>query len=201
MGGPLHGAKLAASAGAIEALDDDDASNTFLHQILMVFHLIVAVCVFGVLGHVFNLENNRMRKLRTARDGTPGVVRKRSSEEDVPVIQHPPSYYKKLARKFAAEYALYRVDYFLSTASFAKPLLLLLLTYIIIILGGFVYSYLSGIPMLEALWLSWTMVADPGAHSGTPAKCSMVASRGLTTSFSNGNDLQTQEVSLPSLWG
>jgi hypothetical protein len=143
-------------------MDRAAVEDSFLHQMLLFIHFIVALVVFGALGSVIRYEVKRMRKLELTRDATNAAAGVRASSER-PIAFAPQ---KKDSRKFAAQYALYRADYFLSTAAFAKPLLLLLMTYIIIILGGFFYAYLSGMPFLEAIWLSWTMVADPGAHSG-----------------------------------
>jgi hypothetical protein len=120
--------------------------------------------VFGTLGYAIREETKRMKKFEKARDSSKASFKQPSAENATK--PHPGAQKKVASRRFAAEYALYRTDYWLSTASFAKPLLLLVLTYMIIILGGIAYSYLSGLPVLEALWLSWTMVADPGAHGG-----------------------------------
>jgi hypothetical protein len=68
-------------------------------------------------------------------------------------------------RAFIKAYLLYRSDYTLSTFTFAKPVLLLIITYILILLGAVAYSYASGKSMAESLWVSWTMVADPGTHA------------------------------------
>jgi hypothetical protein len=68
-------------------------------------------------------------------------------------------------RQFLQDYALYRVDYVLSTFAFAKPLLLLAMTYLLIVVGALFYSHSANVSYLESLWVAWTFVADPGAHS------------------------------------
>ena len=135
------------SKAVVDEEEGGGNNNTLIHQMLLVAHVIVACLVFGALGRAIRNEYVRMKTMKIAREV---AVKKKHKHH-----QHK---HKHSSRSFAMEYAWYRADYFLSTSSFTKPLLLLLLTYVIIILGGVFYSYISGLPVLEALWLSWTMV-------------------------------------------
>jgi hypothetical protein len=154
---------------AIHILDEANEDDNLLHKILLILHFILALIVFGAVGSMVYYERKRMKKLKVTTDTA-------EFTNAVPLGKVNPavSTHKKHARQFAAQYALYRADYFLSTTAFAKPLLLLLITYLTIILGGFFYAYISGLPFLEAIWLSWTMVADPGAHGGEFKDCKVI---------------------------
>ncbi|KAM0824381.1 hypothetical protein ACQ4PT_070242 [Festuca glaucescens] len=76
-------------------------------------------------------------------------VRTRGTEEEVPLE-------KRIA---------YKVDVFFSGHPYAKLLALLLATVILIASGGIALFAVSGSGFLEALWLSWTFVADSGNHA------------------------------------
>uniref|UniRef100_A0A0D9V8B9 RCK N-terminal domain-containing protein n=1 Tax=Leersia perrieri TaxID=77586 RepID=A0A0D9V8B9_9ORYZ len=76
-------------------------------------------------------------------------IRVRSTEEEVPLK-------KRIA---------YKVDVFFSGHPYAKLLALLLATIILIASGGIALFVVSGSGFLEALWLSWTFVADSGNHA------------------------------------
>jgi hypothetical protein len=76
-------------------------------------------------------------------------MRARGSEEEVPLK-------KRIA---------YKVDVFFSGHPYAKLLALLLATIILIASGGIALYVVSGSGFLEALWLSWTFVADSGNHA------------------------------------
>ncbi|KAL6840246.1 hypothetical protein ACP4OV_030056 [Aristida adscensionis] len=76
-------------------------------------------------------------------------MRVRTSEEEVPLK-------KRIA---------YKVDVFFSGHPYAKLLALLLATIILIASGGIALYAVSGSGFLEALWLSWTFVADSGNHA------------------------------------
>lgn len=76
-------------------------------------------------------------------------TRTRSSEEEVPLK-------KRIA---------YKVDVFFSGHPYAKLLALLFATIILIGSGGIALYAVSGSGFLEALWLSWTFVADSGNHA------------------------------------
>lgn len=61
----------------------------------------------------------------------------------------------------------YQLDYWFSTYSASKPIALLIITLLIIFLGGLFYHSVStqSLAIGEAIWLSWTFVADPGTHA------------------------------------
>ncbi|KAF7024819.1 hypothetical protein CFC21_037106 [Triticum aestivum] len=75
--------------------------------------------------------------------------RTRSTEEEVPLE-------KRIA---------YKVDVFFSGHPYAKLLALLIATVVLIASGGIALYSVSGSGFLEALWLSWTFVADSGNHA------------------------------------
>ncbi|KAM3334042.1 hypothetical protein ACQJBY_028856 [Aegilops geniculata] len=75
--------------------------------------------------------------------------RARSTEEEVPLE-------KRIA---------YKVDVFFSGHPYAKLLALLIATVVLIASGGIALYSVSGSGFLEALWLSWTFVADSGNHA------------------------------------
>uniref|UniRef100_A0A7S0EYY4 RCK N-terminal domain-containing protein n=1 Tax=Hanusia phi TaxID=3032 RepID=A0A7S0EYY4_9CRYP len=62
------------------------------------------------------------------------------------------------------EIVQYRLDYYLSTNPYAKALLLLNSTFLVILLGGMILSLTQGEDIGSALWESWTYVADPGTQ-------------------------------------
>ncbi|KQK10801.1 hypothetical protein BRADI_2g56274v3 [Brachypodium distachyon] len=76
-------------------------------------------------------------------------TRMRNTEEEVPLE-------KRIA---------YKVDVFFSGHPYAKLLALLLATVVLIASGGIALYAVSGSGFLEALWLSWTFVADSGNHA------------------------------------
>ncbi|KAL6010713.1 putative ion channel sym8 [Asimina triloba] len=59
----------------------------------------------------------------------------------------------------------YRVDVFFSVYPYAKLLALLLATILLIGFGGLALYAVDGDSLSEALWLSWTFVADSGNHA------------------------------------
>lgn len=59
----------------------------------------------------------------------------------------------------------YRVDVFFSMYPYAKLLALLLATVLLIGFGGLALYAVSEASLSEALWLSWTFVADSGNHA------------------------------------
>uniref|UniRef100_A0A0E0D9G8 RCK N-terminal domain-containing protein n=1 Tax=Oryza meridionalis TaxID=40149 RepID=A0A0E0D9G8_9ORYZ len=61
----------------------------------------------------------------------------------------------------------YRVDIFLSLQPYAKPLVLLVATLLLIGLGGLALYGVNDDSLLDCLWLSWTFVADSGNHANT----------------------------------
>lgn len=61
----------------------------------------------------------------------------------------------------------YRVDVFLSVHPYAKPLVLLVATLILIFLGGLALFGVTTNNLAHCLWLSWTYVADSGNHASS----------------------------------
>ncbi|KAG2533916.1 hypothetical protein PVAP13_9NG004700 [Panicum virgatum] len=59
----------------------------------------------------------------------------------------------------------YRVDIFLSLHPYAKPLVLLVATLLLIALGGLALYGVTDDSLTDCLWLSWTFVADSGNHA------------------------------------
>ncbi|XP_047071616.1 probable ion channel CASTOR isoform X2 [Lolium rigidum] len=59
----------------------------------------------------------------------------------------------------------YRVDIFLSLHPYAKPLVLLVATLLLIGLGGLALYGVTEDSLSDCLWLSWTFVADAGNHA------------------------------------
>ncbi|XP_066365721.1 probable ion channel CASTOR isoform X2 [Miscanthus floridulus] len=59
----------------------------------------------------------------------------------------------------------YRVDIFLSLHPYAKPLVLLVATLLLIALGGLALYGVTDDSLSDCLWLSWTFVADSGNHA------------------------------------
>ncbi|KAG8061751.1 hypothetical protein GUJ93_ZPchr0003g18079 [Zizania palustris] len=59
----------------------------------------------------------------------------------------------------------YRVDIFLSLQPYAKPLVLLIATLLLIGLGGLALYGVTDDTLSDCLWLSWTFVADSGNHA------------------------------------
>ncbi|KAK4253438.1 hypothetical protein QN277_010742 [Acacia crassicarpa] len=61
----------------------------------------------------------------------------------------------------------YRVDVFLSVHPYAKPLVLLVATLLLIFLGGLALFGVTTEDLAHCLWLSWTYVADSGNHASS----------------------------------
>lgn len=61
----------------------------------------------------------------------------------------------------------YRVDVFLSVYPYAKPLVLLVATVLLILLGGLALFGVTTEDLAHCLWLSWTYVADSGNHASS----------------------------------
>eukprot|EP01018_Ginkgo_biloba_P015580 Gb_31318 [translate_table: standard] len=61
----------------------------------------------------------------------------------------------------------YRVDVFFSICPYAKPLALLLATVLLIGVGGLALLAVSDDSIWDALWMSWTFVADSGNHTSS----------------------------------
>ncbi|CAO2195393.1 unnamed protein product [Urochloa humidicola] len=100
-----------------------------------IFALAVPLFLFKYIDQLRRRQTNSMRAW--------------GSEEEVPLK-------KRIA---------YKVDVFFSGHPYAKLLALLLATIILIASGGIALYVVSGSGFLEALWLSWTFVADSGNHA------------------------------------
>jgi hypothetical protein len=61
------------------------------------------------------------------------------------------------------EFLQYRLDFYFSSSRWAKPLLLLTLTFILILQSTIVLMMLAGDDLGGAMWKAWTYVADPGS--------------------------------------
>jgi len=59
----------------------------------------------------------------------------------------------------------YRLDYYLSQGQWAKPILLLAGTFLLVFCGSIGLTAATGIPISASTWISWTYVADPGTHA------------------------------------
>lgn len=79
----------------------------------------------------------------------------------------------------------YRVDVFLSVHPYAKPLVLLVATLLLIFLGGLALFGVTTEDLAYCLWLSWTYVADSGNHASSEG----VGSRLVAVSISFGGML------------
>lgn len=60
----------------------------------------------------------------------------------------------------------YRLDYYFSTNRWAKPILLLTATFVLIMAGAVLLWLASGQTISTSMWNAWTFVADPGTHAG-----------------------------------
>ena len=60
------------------------------------------------------------------------------------------------------EYLLCRLDFYFSSSQWAKPLLLLSVTFVLIVVAAIVHMLILGDSMSAAMWKAWTYVADPG---------------------------------------
>jgi hypothetical protein len=61
-----------------------------------------------------------------------------------------------------SEFLQYRLDYYFSATQWAKPLLLLGITFILILVSTVILMVLLGDSLAAAMWKAWTYVADPG---------------------------------------
>ena len=68
----------------------------------------------------------------------------------------------------------YRMDYYFSASKWAKVVLLLGFTFILIACGGGVLAILSDDHSISnSAWVAWTYVADPGTHADCPETVSI----------------------------
>jgi hypothetical protein len=80
--------------------------------------------------------------------------------------------YCKIASSFerstsVGEYLLSRLDFYFSSSQWARPLLLLTITFILIVVAAIVHMIILGDSVSAAMWKAWTYVADPGSSSET----------------------------------
>ena len=62
------------------------------------------------------------------------------------------------------EYLLCRLDHYFSSSQWAKPLLLLSVTFILIVVAALIHMLVLGDSLSSAMWKTWTYVADPGKN-------------------------------------
>ncbi|KAK3162593.1 hypothetical protein QOZ80_1BG0091330 [Eleusine coracana subsp. coracana] len=121
---------------------DRDHGSAFISSGTWNFAPTSAIIAFSLLLFLFKYIDQLRRRQTNS-------MRVSSSEEEVPLK-------KRIA---------YKVDVFFSGHPYAKLLALLLATIILIASGGIALFVVSGSGFLEALWLSWTFVADSGNHA------------------------------------
>jgi len=63
------------------------------------------------------------------------------------------------------ELVQYRLDYYFSTNRWAKAILLLFVTFVLIMCGAVLLWMSSGESISSSMWHAWTYVADPGVHA------------------------------------
>ncbi|KAL6909537.1 hypothetical protein ACP4OV_001818 [Aristida adscensionis] len=115
----------------------EDANNTMQNRSLKNFSLLISLSVLYVPLVILKYID-LVSKIRSSHDS-----------EEVPIN-------KRLA---------YRVDIFLSLHPYAKPLVLLVGTLLLIALGGLALYGVTDDSLSDCLWLSWTFVADSGNHA------------------------------------
>mmetsp|Transcript_38832 Transcript_38832/g.47315 ORF Transcript_38832/g.47315 Transcript_38832/m.47315 type:complete len:699 (-) Transcript_38832:227-2323(-) len=71
---------------------------------------------------------------------------------------------KRLKFSWEEEFT-YRLDYHLSTSRWAKPSLLMSVTFLLICVGAIFLSIVDGLDVESSTWVAWTYVADPGTHA------------------------------------
>ncbi|KAH9261472.1 hypothetical protein BASA81_000128 [Batrachochytrium salamandrivorans] len=72
---------------------------------------------------------------------------------------------KKTFERFFQDYLFYRIDYVLSNFTFAKPLLLSIMSLTLIVVGALLYALASGTKLSESTWVAWTLVASSGSQA------------------------------------
>lgn len=86
--------------------------------------------------------------------------------DNIPIIKPSPKNTSNKEEEAPLEKRLaYRVDVFFSVYPYAKLLALLFSTVLLIAFGGLALYAVSDSSLSEALWLSWTFVADSGNHA------------------------------------
>lgn len=120
-----------------EVDDDDNADSRTIALYIVLFTLILPFVLYKYLDYLPQIINF--------------LRRTESNKEDVPLK-------KRVA---------YMVDVFFSIYPYAKLLALLCATLFLIAFGGLALYAVTGGSMAEALWHSWTYVADAGNHAET----------------------------------
>lgn len=120
-----------------EVDDDDNADSRTIALYIVLFTLILPFVLYKYLDYLPQIINF--------------LRRTESNKEDVPLK-------KRVA---------YMVDVFFSIYPYAKLLALLCATFFLIAFGGLALYAVTGGSMAEALWHSWTYVADAGNHAET----------------------------------
>ena len=73
---------------------------------------------------------------------------------------------KKQATHFTMiEYLFYRVDFLFSRTSKFKIVALIIVTSLLVAVGGFFVWLATFEDIRECLWIAWTFIADPGSHT------------------------------------
>ena len=90
------------------------------------------------------------------------------------------SYMREGSRFTWKEVVGYRLDDYLSNYPLAKPLLLLNSTFLIILFGSIVLAVTQGQGVANALWTSWTFVADPGTQVNAESPSLRAVAFGIT---------------------
>lgn len=86
--------------------------------------------------------------------------------DNIPIIKPSPKNTSNKEEETPLKKRLaYRVDVFFSVYPYAKLLALLFATVLLIAFGGLALYAVSDSSLSEALWLSWTFVADSGNHA------------------------------------
>lgn len=86
--------------------------------------------------------------------------------DNIPIIKPSPKNTSNKEEEAPLKKRLaYRVDVFFSVYPYAKLLALLFATVLLIAFGGLALYAVSDSSLSEALWLSWTFVADSGNHA------------------------------------
>mmetsp|Transcript_11245 Transcript_11245/g.22265 ORF Transcript_11245/g.22265 Transcript_11245/m.22265 type:complete len:821 (+) Transcript_11245:92-2554(+) len=94
-----------------------------------------------------------------------------------------------LARRKMEEYKMpftvtdfvsYRLDFYFSKSKWAKPLLLLGVTFFLILIGAVGLAIANGGNLSASVWESWTYVADPGTHADTEGSMVRLVSFSIT---------------------
>eukprot|EP00667_Euglena_gracilis_P003434 EG_transcript_3446 len=77
-------------------------------------------------------------------------------------------------------FLLYRADYWLSSAPYAKALALGTFTLLVILLGGFMIYMVKGTDMGSSLWDAWIFVVDAAAHADEDSTAERIAALLMT---------------------